>query len=45
MPGNEYTIEYLADVVENHIPKLPKRKKASIKRAIESRLATDPMSL
>ena len=43
MPGNEYTIEYLADVVENDIPKLPKRIKASIKRAIESPLATDPI--
>ena len=43
MPGSEYTIEYLVDVVENDISKLPKRIKASIERAIESRLATDPI--
>ena len=45
MHGNEYTIEYLSNVVANDIPKLTKRIKASIKCAIESRLATDPIGI
>ena len=40
-----YSIEYLDHVVETDIPSLPKTIKARIKRAIESRLTADPVSL
>ena len=39
-----YSIEYLESVVKDDIPKLPKREKILIKRAIEERLLIDPMS-
>jgi mRNA interferase RelE/StbE len=43
-PGNKpYSIEYLAEVVNIDIPRLPKKIKSTIKRAIETRLVTDPV--
>lgn len=42
--GNKsYQIEYLASVVKEDISLLPKRIKATIKKAIEERLMTDPI--
>tara|TARA_R110000868_G_scaffold8205_6_gene42690 strand:+ start:4965 stop:5237 length:273 start_codon:yes stop_codon:yes gene_type:complete len=38
-----YSIEYLAEVVKKDIPALPKRIKATIKKAIEERLTLDPI--
>jgi mRNA interferase RelE/StbE len=44
-PGNkQYHIEYLASVVQEDIPNLPKTTKISIKKAIEERLMADPIS-
>jgi mRNA interferase RelE/StbE len=44
MPGNKtYQVEYLEPVVKDDIPSLPKIIKATIKRAIEERLMTDPI--
>jgi mRNA interferase RelE/StbE len=44
MPGNKiYDVNYLASVVSEDIPALPKNIKASIKRAIEERLMVDPL--
>jgi addiction module RelE/StbE family toxin len=46
MPGNNdhpYSIEYLKQVVNQDIPALPKKIRETIKRAIETRLATDPI--
>ena len=44
MHGNKnYTIEYLDSVTETDIPKLPTTVKAMIKKAIEERLAIDPI--
>lgn len=44
MPGDKpYSIAYLAVVVEQDIPDLPKIVREGIKRAIEERLATKPM--
>ena len=44
--GNKhYSIEYLDYVLENDIPKLPKTIKNRIKKAIETRLVIDPISL
>lgn len=43
MPGNKFTIEYLTSVVENDIPSIPKSIKNTIKKAIEERLAIDPI--
>jgi len=42
--GVEYRVRYLEVVVRKHIPALPPTVKARIKRAIEERLATDPIS-
>lgn len=36
-------MEYLASVVQEDIPQLPKSAKQMIKRAIESRLMVDPI--
>ena len=45
MPGNKhYSIEYLKPVVDKDIPALPKKIRGTIKRAIETRLVTDPIS-
>lgn len=46
MPGNNfiYQIDYLEEVVRHDIPNLPKTIKLIIKRAIEERLAADPIS-
>lgn len=45
-PGNErYQIEYLDSVVSEDIPRLPKKERNLIKRAIEERLAIDPVGL
>lgn len=45
MSGNKnYTIEYLETVVEDDIPALPASIKPMIKKAIEERLMTDPIS-
>lgn len=41
--NNTYYIEYLESVVNDDIPLLPKKIKASIKNAIEERLMTDPI--
>ena len=38
-----YTLKYLDVVVENDIPKLPKKARAQIKRAIEERLSSHPI--
>ena len=38
-----YSVEYLAVVVKEDIPALPKRFSQSIKRAIEERLTIDPV--
>lgn len=38
-----YTIEYVADVVTEDIPALPKTVKTTIKTAIETRLMLDPV--
>ena len=44
--GNKaYQIEYLDTVVEKDIPALPKTMRELIKRAIEERLAVDPIGL
>jgi addiction module RelE/StbE family toxin len=44
MPGNKnYQINYLASVVSDDIPLLPKRMRNSIKKAIEERLMIDPI--
>lgn len=43
-PGSSaYRIEYLDSVVREDIPRLPKAMRAAIKRAIEERLALDPV--
>jgi mRNA-degrading endonuclease RelE of RelBE toxin-antitoxin system len=39
----KYKITYLQEVVDRHIPKLPKSAKAIIKKSIEGRLMTDPI--
>lgn len=39
-----YTVKYLEVIVEKHIPKLPKKSKAMIKKAIEDRLQYNPVS-
>ncbi|RME18497.1 MAG: type II toxin-antitoxin system RelE/ParE family toxin [Bdellovibrio sp.] len=45
-PGNKpYQIEYLDIVVTTDIPRLPKKMKLRIKRAIEARLTLDPVGL
>ena len=44
--GNKhYSIKYLDYVLENDIPKLPKTVRTRIKKAIETRLVIDPISL
>lgn len=44
MHGNKFfSIEYLTSVVEEDIPKLPSRMKTMIRKAIEERLAIDPI--
>ena len=43
--SSAYRIEYLDSVVAEDIPSLPKRMRALIKRAIEERLAVDPVGL
>lgn len=40
-----FSIEYLDTVVEEDIPALPKTMRERIKRAIETRLAADPVGL
>ncbi len=40
-----YRIEYLASVVDEDIPRLPKSVRNLIKRAIEERLVIDPIGL
>ncbi len=39
----KYKLFYLTSVVKNDLPKIPKNIKARIKRAVESRLAVDPL--
>ncbi len=41
----KYQIDYLEDVVEEHIPNLPVTVKRIIQRAIEERLMIDPVRL
>lgn len=43
MPGSKYSIEYLVIVVKEDIPALPKAVKEVVKKAIEERLASDPI--
>ena len=44
MPGNKpYQVEYLASVIKEDIPLLPKSIKNTIKKAIEERLMIDPV--
>lgn len=44
MPGSEnYSIDYLRQVVHEDIPLLPKKIKEGIRRAIETRLTVDPI--
>ena len=44
MPGNKaYQIEYLISVTKEDIPLLPKKIKATIKKAIEEQLTVDPI--
>ena len=43
MPGNRYTIEYLDTVIKEDIPNLQSTARAMIKKAIEERLAIDPI--
>ena len=43
--GDRYQIEYLNSVVDEDIPNLPKTIRNLIKRAIEERLAIDPIGL
>lgn len=44
MHGNKtYQVEYLASVVKEDIPTLPKTIKATLKKAIEERLMVDPV--
>jgi mRNA interferase RelE/StbE len=44
MLGNKfYQVEYLATVVDEDIPNLPKAVRNGIKRAIEERLMVDPI--
>ncbi len=40
-----YQVEYLEEVVREHIPELPASMKQLIKRAIEERLMVDPVGL
>jgi addiction module RelE/StbE family toxin len=40
----KYRIEYIKDVVADDIPLIPSNVKAIIKRAIESRLVSDPLN-
>jgi mRNA interferase RelE/StbE len=44
MPGNDYNIEYLEVVVRKDIPNLPKTAKKLVKKGIEEKLATDPIT-
>jgi len=45
-PGNKpFSIEYLDTVVEEDIPALPKTMRGRIEKAIETRLASDPVGL
>ena len=41
--NNDYEVEYLKSVVKKDIPALKKKKKTLIKKAIEERLAKDPV--
>lgn len=44
MSGSKvYEVEYLNSVLQEDIPELPKKIKATIKKAIEERLMTDPI--
>ncbi len=44
MHGNKsYCVEYLEIVLKEDLPALPKKIKASIKKAIEERLMVDPV--
>lgn len=43
--NNRYRVEYLDSVVDEDIPRLPKTVRSLIKRAIEERLAIDPVGL
>ena len=43
--GSNYSIDYLDNVVELDIPKLPKTIRVRIKKAIETRLTVDPVGL
>lgn len=43
--GQRYRIDYLDSVVAEDIPSLPKGMRVLIKRAIEERLAIDPVGL
>ncbi|MBI4239032.1 MAG: type II toxin-antitoxin system RelE/ParE family toxin [Deltaproteobacteria bacterium] len=45
-PGSSaYQLEYVDSVVEEDIPNLPKTMRGVIKRALEERLAVDPIGL
>ena len=39
----KYQIRYLEEVVKKHIPDIPSKARALIKRAIEERLMVDPV--
>lgn len=43
MPGNRYDIQYLDTVIKEDIPNLQQSIRAMIKKAIEERLAIDPI--
>ena len=43
MPGSKYNIEYLDIVIKEDIPNLQSTIRAMIKKAIEERLAIDPI--
>lgn len=44
MTSGPWRIEYLEAVVRDDMPALPKAIRNTVKRAIETRLATDPIS-
>ena len=44
MPDGAYRLDFLAAVVEKDIPALSRPVRERIKRAVETRLARDPMS-
>ena len=44
MHGSNYELRYLESVINEDIPALPKKIQTAIKRALEERLAIDPVA-